>query len=236
MWCLQASCILHNCTILCQGCHTKVPMPIVHVMLSQLHYLPPTHNLALSLLPTRLGRSLGTRLPVQLPVPHVPTLTTTPAYIYCMYRSLCYFSSLPQTTRTGSSPLPFFPKQRPESVLPSYTEDSSLLSSLSISALSEYKGRRKLGELLLPDGVSIVTDGKSRRSLSEKVGLLERGEEGFTLHTTLSPIIPPFSFSLSFSFFLVLPFLPHSLSPSFPLSFFSLSLPPHSIRSQKPWI
>ena len=94
-----------------------------------------------------------------------------------MYRSLCHFSSLPQTTRTGSSPLPFFPKQRPESVLPSYTEDSSLLSSLSISALSEYKGRRKLGELLLPDGVSIVTDGKSRRSLSEKVGLWGGGEE-----------------------------------------------------------
>ena len=202
-------------------------MPIVHVMLSQLHYPPPTHNLALSLLPTRLGRSLGTRLPLQLPVPHVPTLTTTHAYIYCMYRSLCYFSSLPQTTRTGSSPLPFFPKQRPESVLPSYTEDSSLLSSLSISALSEYKGRRKLGELLLPDGVSIVTDGKSRRSLSEKVGFPGRGKEGFTLHTTLSLIIPPFSLSLSvFLFFLVFPSLPPSLSP---FLFFSLSSLPHPL-------
>ena len=214
---------------------TKVPMPIAHVMLSQLHCLPPTHNLALSLLPTKLGRSLGTRLPPPtIPVPHVPTLTTTPAYIYCMYRSLCHFSSLPQTTRTGSSPLPFFPKQRPESVLPSYTEDSSLLSSLSISALSEYKGRRKLGELLLPDGVSIVTDGKSRRGLSEKVRLRGRGKEGFTLHTTLSPIYL-LSLSLSlFLYFLVFPSPSLSLSLLFPLSFFLSFLPP--LRSRKPWI
>lgn len=70
--------------------------------------------------------------------------------------------------KSGSSPLPFLPpaeQQGPESILNS----STLLSSLSISALSEYKGRRNLNELLLSDNSSVTLEGRTGKNLSQKV-------------------------------------------------------------------
>ncbi|MCG8626517.1 MAG: hypothetical protein MJE68_31525, partial [Proteobacteria bacterium] len=56
------------------------------------------------------------------------------------------------------------------SILPIYNQ-SSLLSSLSISALDEYKGRRQLSELLLPDSGPVALEKKGGRgsSLTDKV-------------------------------------------------------------------
>ena len=80
---------------------------------------------------------------------------------------VCLFQS---TARLGSSPLPYLPEvQQSSSVLSMYSRQSSLLSSLTISAAQEYKERRHLGDLLLPDNVSVALEGKNRRTLSEKV-------------------------------------------------------------------
>lgn len=71
-------------------------------------------------------------------------------------------------SKSGTSPLPFLPRaeqQGPDSVLNS----STLLSSLSISALAEYKGRRNLSELLLPDTSPVTLEGRTGKNLSHKV-------------------------------------------------------------------
>ena len=71
-----------------------------------------------------------------------------------------------------SSPLPFLPDvEQTSSILPLYNQ-SSLLSSLSISALEEYKGRRRLSELLLPDSGPVALEKKGKGStLTDKVTL-----------------------------------------------------------------
>ncbi len=77
-------------------------------------------------------------------------------------------SSISQGQKRSSSPLPFLPPSE-QQVAHSILDTSTLLSSLSISATPEFKGRRKLSDLLLPETVLISQGTKGRRSLSEKV-------------------------------------------------------------------
>ena len=82
----------------------------------------------------------------------------------------CVFVSAQNVDKKYSSPLPFLPDvEQTSSILPLYNQ-SSLLSSLSISALEEYKGRRLLSELLLPDSGPVALEKKGKGStLTDKV-------------------------------------------------------------------
>ncbi|XP_064396222.1 spatacsin-like isoform X6 [Halichondria panicea] len=75
------------------------------------------------------------------------------------------------TSSSSSSSLPFLPElQGGAPDYSQYTDHTSLLSSLSVTAEEEFKGRRRLNELLLSENVPVKVEGPNKSGLSEKEG------------------------------------------------------------------
>lgn len=78
-----------------------------------------------------------------------------------------YFQSQPNL---NNSPLSFLSRVNySSSIFSSQPGQSSLLSSLSISAQEQFRGHRQLSEFILPDSVSVALESKKRTTFSHKV-------------------------------------------------------------------
>ncbi len=94
----------------------------------------------------------------------------------CTVRSFTnyrFFSvPLQSTSSSSSSSLPFLPElQGGAPDYSQYTDHTSLLSSLSVTAEEKFKGQRRLNELLLSENVPVKVEGPNKSGLSEKVGV-----------------------------------------------------------------
>ncbi len=93
--------------------------------------------------------------------------------VHLLINSLSYFlPPLQSTSSSSSSSLPFLPElQGGAPDYSQYTDHTSLLSSLSVTAEEEFKGRRRLNELLLSENVPVKVEGPNKSGLSEKVSV-----------------------------------------------------------------